>query len=189
MKEKAMKVSQSASPSKVFAKIGSYFTMGLAEGVLSLSGLAEDATEEVGENAINAMRTILDRIFDTTMSGLDTNPTISPILDLDQLEKGLNDASSMLNGRKTSFGLAFGASSAYNNNLANKFAPVETDNGYDNSDVVDAITGLRQDVNGLKSAFEGIGFYVDVREMAKAIANPMNDELNDISLRTGRGVR
>ena len=189
LKHKAMEDLKISSPSRVFEEIGNFVTLGLAKGIIDLSSAASEATAQVGEDATSSLRSILDRIFDTTMSGLDTNPTITPILDLDNLEQGLNDAAAMMSGRKASFGLAFGASSAYNNNLAAKFAPVDNTVTTDNTEVVDAITGLRQDVEDLKGALSGLGFYVDGREMAKAIANPMNDELNDISIRTGRGVR
>lgn len=187
MINEAKKVSDSHSPSKVFAKIGSFFTMGLAEGVLSLGYLAEEATEEVGQRAIDSMRAIIDRIYNTTMDDMDTSPRITPVLDLSEVESGISTMGGMFNGNN-SFGLAFGARNGFNENLAARNLAMNVQNDYDGTNVVDAINGLRQDITGLQEAMNNMGFYVDGRQMAKAIANPMNDELNDISLRTGRGV-
>ena len=187
MINEAKKVSDSHSPSKVFEEIGSFFTMGLAEGVLSLGYLAEEATEEVGQRAIDSMRAIIDRIYNTTMDDMDTSPRITPVLDLSEVESGISTMGGMFNGNN-SFGLAFGARNGFNENLAARNLAMDVQNDYDGTNVVDAINGLRQDITGLQEAMTNMGFYVDGRQMAKAIANPMNDELNDISLRTGRGV-
>lgn len=188
MIDEAKKVSDSHSPSKVFEKIGSFFTMGLAEGVLSLGYLAEEATEEVGQRAIDSMRAIIDRIYNTTMDDMDTSPRITPVLDLSEVESGISTMGGMFNGNN-SFGLAFGARNGFNDNLASRNLAMDVQNDYDGTNVVEAINGLRQDITGLQEAMNNMGFYVDGREMAKAIADPMNNELNDISLRTGRGVR
>ena len=188
MREATEKEAGISSPSRVFARLGAFMTMGLAEGIMNVAGLAEDSSESVGEMAINSLRAVLDRIYGTTIDGMDTNPVISPILDLDQLEQGLNDMDGLVNTR-SSFGLAFGAGRDFNANLAARNIASTEDVTYDGNNVVDAINGLRSDVNALETAMSNMGFYVDGREMAHAIAKPMNNELNDIYIREGRGVR
>lgn len=176
------------SPSRVFAKLGNFITLGLAKGISDLSYAAENATEGVADNAINSLRSIIDRIYNTTMDDMDASPRITPVLDLSEVESGISTMGGMFNGNN-SFGLAFGARNGFNDNLAARNLAMNVQNDYDGTNVVDAINGLRQDITGLQEAMNNMGFYVDGRQMAKAIANPMNDELNDISLRTGRGVR
>ena len=188
LKHKAMEELDEHSPSRVFAKIGNFITLGLAEGILELSSAAEEATGEVGKDATSSLQSILNRIFDTTMEGMDANPKITPVLDLSLLEEGLATMGSMLGGNSL-FGLAFGTGRAFNNNLAARNLALTEDSAYDGNNVVDAINGLRSDVNALETAMTNMGFYVDGREMAHAIAKPMNNELNDIYIREGRGVR
>ena len=175
------------SPSKVFAGLGKFVTLGFAEGISSLSYAAEEATEDVGEDSVSALRSILDRIFDTTMAGLDTNPVITPVLDLSELQNGLYSMNGMLDNN-SSFGLAFGAANGYNRTLAIRNAAMDVDTDYDGTNVVEAIDGLRTDLANMQASLNTLGFYVDGKQMATAIANPMNKALTDISVRVGRGV-
>ena len=176
-----------SSPSKMFAELGAFCTAGFALGITQTEDEAEEASSTLGSVAMSALQSILDRIYDTTLSGMDTNPRITPILDLTELEEGLGYMNGLMT-RNSSFGLAFGAANGYNANLAAKFAP-KNQNDYDGSNIVDAVNSLRSDINGIKDTLGSIGFYVDGRQMATAIADPMHKELNDINVRTGRGVR
>jgi hypothetical protein len=176
------------SPSRVFMRLGEFVTMGFAQGITNLSSAAEAATQDVGESSMTSLQSIIDRIYNTTMDDMDTSPRITPVLDLSEVESGISTMGGMFNGNN-SFGLAFGARNGFNDNLAARNLAMDVQNDYDGTNVVDAINGLRQDITGLQEAMSNMGFYVDGREMAKAIADPMNNELNDISLRTGRGVR
>ena len=182
------KAAEIKSPSKLFAKLGNFVTLGFAQGILQLSGAAESATEDIAEDSTDSLRGVLNRIFDTTMSGLDTNPKITPVLDLSQLEEGLGQMNGMMSSNNT-FGLAFGAASAYNTSLANRNAAFDISEQYDGTNVVEAVGELRTDIDDLKALIGNLGFYVDGRQMATAIANPMNKALNDITVRTGRGVQ
>ena len=176
------------SPSKRFAKLGNFVTLGFAEGILQLSGAAETATEDVAKDSTDSLREVLDRIFDTTMSGLDTNPKITPVLDLSELEEGLGQMDGMLAANNT-FGLAFGAARSYNTTLAARNAATDISEPYDGSNVVEAVNNLKTDVDEMKVLIGNLGFYVDGKQMATAMANPMSKALNDISVRTGRGVQ
>ena len=187
MKRALEKTAEIKSPSRLFARIGKFVTLGFAEGISSLSYAAEEATEDVGEDSVSALRSILDRIFDTTMAGLDTNPVITPVLDLSELQNGLYSMNGMLDNN-SSFGLAFGAANGYNRTLAIRNAAMNVDTEYDGTNVVEAIDGLRTDLANMQASLNTLGFYVDGKQMATAIANPMNKALTDISVRVGRGV-
>lgn len=176
------------SPSRVAMGIGEYFTQGFANGILALGGVAENATEDVGKDATSTLRSILDRLFDTTIENMDTNPTITPVLDLSQLEEGIGSMNGMLDNN-SSFGLAFGNAASYNNGLSAKFAGMKVQNEYDGTNVVEAVNSLRTDINEIKAEITTLGFYVDGKQMATAIADPMNSALNKIAVNTGRGVR
>jgi hypothetical protein len=177
------------SPSKVFMQLGRYVTLGFAQGISSLSNAAETATEDLGEDSMSALESVIKRIFDTTMDGMDTNPRITPVLDLSQVQTGLDTLDGMFTNR-SSFGLAFGNANAYNNNMAARFnAAQNVQNGYDDSRIVEAIGLMRNDISGLKGAMEGMGVYLDKRTLVGAIADPMSAELDKINVSAGRGVR
>ena len=174
------------SPSKMFAKLGEFCTLGFADGILSLAGFAEDATEDVGNDAIDAMKAIISRIYDKAIEGLDTNPRITPVLDLTELEEGIYQANNLLSNN--GFVMGSRAAAGFNRGLSMKYAQ-ENQNGYDDSNVVEAITSLRNEVNNLNGSLETLGFYVDGKQVATAIADPMQTALNKIAVSTGRGVR
>lgn len=90
------------SPSKVGYKIGDYFGIGFTNGItdnirnagLSSDALAESATKGLS-NAVSKIATLID-------SGIDTNPTIRPVLDLTEIQNGsaaIADLMSTLSGR------------------------------------------------------------------------------------------
>jgi hypothetical protein len=74
------------SPSREFMKIGDWSTKGLAKG-LEDSTAAVTAAENVGHNAIDAMRKTLTGLSDIVAAEVDVNPTIKPVLDLTDVQK------------------------------------------------------------------------------------------------------
>lgn len=176
------------SPSKKAAVIGEYFVQGFINGILDLSSAAESATEDVGEESMSALQMILDRLFNTTMENMNVNPTITPVLDLSQVEAGITSMNGMFDNN-SSYGLAFGNVAAYNNGLSAKFAGMKVQNEYDGNNVVEAVNSLRNDISEIKTAMGTLGFYVDGKQMATAIADPMSSALNKIAVNTGRGVK
>lgn len=90
------------SPSRVGYKIGDYFGIGFTNGItdnirnagLSSDALAESATTGLS-NAISKIAALID-------SGIETNPTIRPVLDLTEIQNGsaaIADLMSTLSGR------------------------------------------------------------------------------------------
>jgi tape measure domain-containing protein len=75
------------SPSQVFAEIGLFSIKGLADGLTSSSGLVQTAAASVGDDAANAMTKSLANISDSVQNGINTDVTITPVLDLSQAQK------------------------------------------------------------------------------------------------------
>lgn len=122
------------SPSKVGYKIGDYFGIGFTNGItdnirnagISSDALAESATKGLS-NAISKIATLID-------SGIDTNPTIRPVLDLTEIQNGsaaIADLMSTLSGRPVEGTVSIAAKTASSMNRS-AFAPeqqTETPNG------------------------------------------------------------
>jgi len=63
-------------------------------GIKDYSSRVEEASSDMGNGAINAMQETLDRLSDSMNEELSTNPTITPVLDLTEIQNG----SSMIDG-------------------------------------------------------------------------------------------
>jgi len=84
------------SPSRVFAEVGKFSSLGVAKGLKEGSGKAEKAAADVGNNSLAVLKATMSKMGDS-MSGVgDINPTITPVLDLSQLQKDANKMSSLL---------------------------------------------------------------------------------------------
>lgn len=127
------------SPSKVGYKIGDYFGIGFTNGItdnirnagISSDALAESATKGLS-NAVSKIATVID-------SGIDTNPTIRPVLDLTEIQNGsaaMADLMSTLSGRPVEGTVSIAAKTASSMNRP-AFAPeqqTETPNGKQTSE-------------------------------------------------------
>lgn len=127
------------SPSKVGYKIGDYFGIGFTNGItdnirnagISSDALAESATKGLS-NAVSKIATLID-------SGIDTNPTIRPVLDLTEIQNGsaaMADLMSTLSGRPVEGTVSIAAKTASSMNRP-AFVPeqqTETPNGKQTSE-------------------------------------------------------
>jgi len=73
------------SPSKVFAEIGGQLDEGLANGVRDNMNIVVDETAFVGDKATTSMQSALSNLNLKDLD-IDTNPTITPVLDLDSVK-------------------------------------------------------------------------------------------------------
>ena len=84
------------SPSREFKKIGDWSIQGLAAG-LKDSKAALTAAEDVGNNALDAMRKTLTGLSDIVGNEVDRiNPSVTPVLDLSEVRKGAALINSMM---------------------------------------------------------------------------------------------
>ena len=83
------------SPSRVFYGIGEYVMEGFARGIEENASLGSNAADYMTRQAINTTRDALSRLADTVTNGIDTEPTIRPVLDLSNVESGTRRISAM----------------------------------------------------------------------------------------------
>jgi len=84
------------SPSKEFYKIGEYVVQGLVNGVEDGTKTVGESTKKMGETAIDGLNKSLRSISDITLSNMDMEPTIRPVLDLSDIKKKTSSINSML---------------------------------------------------------------------------------------------
>ena len=93
---------KSASPSRVAMKQGSFYGLGFAIGIIESSRDVEKASEKLGNSAITSVEQSISQINDLMSSSL--NPVISPVLDLTNIQNGINSMDSMLTDSPMSLG-------------------------------------------------------------------------------------
>lgn len=86
----------SNSPSKKFIQIGKDTALGMLIGIENNTSRVAGAASRMGTSAIDVVKGSLSRIGDMVQGDMDINPTITPVLDLSQVEKDSKRLGSML---------------------------------------------------------------------------------------------
>ena len=102
---------QMASPSKLMMRSGGYVIQGFVNGIKNNSYKSEEAMQ----NAVNPLLAIIDSLITNDM---DISPTITPVVDMSNVDDMAGDISDMLSGTGT-----------YAVTTANRIANAETANG------------------------------------------------------------
>lgn len=82
------------SPSRVWAKIGSYLGLGLAKGITNSASAVVSASGDLADVSTEAMSSAIGLISDKLGNG-DFNPTITPVVDLSRAAASANELNSM----------------------------------------------------------------------------------------------
>ena len=128
------------SPSRVFKKMGMYCDEGLAQGISKYAGRVTDATSDLGKDTIDELRRVLSNIdFDDPDSD---GPTIRPVLDLTDVNNGVDQMNGLFKNQRLAVGLAGVGDLSTNNINAIKNSKIGLQN--DNSDIVTAIKDLNK---------------------------------------------
>ena len=128
---------KSNSPSKLTIKAGKWLGEGLVIGIKNMGKKVYNAGYDMGDNAINAVSKAIASISEVINSDVDTQPTIRPVMDLDDVRSGMDTMNRML-GATPSVGV-----------LANVNAISSSMRGSQNgtSDVVSAIKDIGKKLN------------------------------------------
>lgn len=85
------------SPSKMTFRIGSYVGEGLANGMISSLSMVQNASDTMSEESVTAINNALSNMYNAFDQ--DTfNPTITPVLDLSNVQNGFSSINSLLDG-------------------------------------------------------------------------------------------
>ena len=123
------------SPSRVFIGIGKYTAQGMAVGLDKYAYLAEDSASGLAENVVNNVKNPLSNIAKLVDGNIDVNPTITPVMDLSNVEQGARRLSDMIGNQDVRINARSGM-------LAGSVGKIQ--NGKDNSDVISAIKDLKE---------------------------------------------
>ena len=136
--DKCKNVFKVASPSKVFMAIGAFLDEGLAIGIEKNADGVTDATENMGNMAIDSLSSAISSITDIIDGMIDSDPTIRPVLDVSGIADGVSTIDGMLSSNRT-MGLAVNSSADINSKIAAQH------------DSVSALDSLRASLSGLSN--------------------------------------
>ena len=100
---------QVQSPSKLAMKSGVYFGQGYVNGIASTISDVSSAASYMGNTSLDSLRTVISRVGDVLDSDMDLNPTITPVLDLSEIQNGIGT----MNGYLANGNYQFGGVSSY----------------------------------------------------------------------------
>lgn len=84
------------SPSKVGYRIGGFFGMGFVNSLIDYTDKSYDAGASVAKSAKEGLRNTVSKIGDFIENGIDSQPTIRPLLDLSDVTEGAGRLSALL---------------------------------------------------------------------------------------------
>jgi tape measure domain-containing protein len=100
------------SPSQVFAELGQFSAQGFADGLVSSSNLVQDAATAIGSDAADALTKSLANVSDRVQNGINTDITITPVLDLTQVQKDASKIQDLSNVVPITAAASYGQASA-----------------------------------------------------------------------------
>lgn len=172
------------SPSRVFMKIGRFVTLGLAKGITDETQSAVNAIGETSTTIIDTMRETINKANEALIDDID-EPVITPILDLSEIQNGSRQLDNMLS-RNSAFSASRSFKDLQNEQWNSQSALLNAT--MDNSDVVDAISGLQEDVLSLKDAMTNIKMVLDTGTMVGAMTPAIDQQLGMRQVYAGRGI-
>lgn len=79
------------SPATELVDVGMFADLGLAGGITKFSKVVLTSIKDLGKNAISGFSSVIGRISDAVNSNMDVTPTITPVIDISNIEKGSDD--------------------------------------------------------------------------------------------------
>ena len=171
-----------ASPSKVMRQMGDYavqgFVLGLTDDI--------DNVAKVGEELAKMTMLALSTALDLVESSDDLTPTITPVLDLSEIQNGITSMHSMFNGSPAyamaaSTGRISSPNSMPLNGLMGRLGRMN------NNDVVQELSSLRSDVRALNENMAKLQVVMDTGALVGSIASPLDAKLGRMAAYRGRG--
>ena len=129
------------SPSKEFYRIGDFAGLGFVNALGTYADKAYNKSAEMASSAKKGLKDAISRISNFISDGVDTNPTITPVLDLSSVSSGMKTMNGMLD-----MGSTIGVSA--NVSAINSMMNDRIQNG-PNSDLINAINRLRSDLGNI----------------------------------------
>ena len=168
------------SPSKVWMEYGKYIDEGLANGILSNTGTAENAIQQMSSKTLGIMQNAMSSAYDAMNS--ESVPAITPVVNMNKLQNGIRTMDTALAAQR-SYLMANAANASIDTSVHKEIS-------INNQAAVDAITRLNGDILNLGDRLTNMQIMLDTGIVAGQMAPAMNSELGTLmsrSIREGVG--
>ena len=154
------------SPSRVLMGLGEYAGQGFVVGLKAYQAASYSAGETVADAATNGINESIAQIQRLMESGMEWQPTITPVLDLSGVQNGASRMQSMLTGASVSASTANTISFSMNSRTA----------GASNTDIVKAINDLNKRMDSIQQNVYNVNgiTYDDGSNVASAVGQLVN---------------
>lgn len=89
------------SPSRKFKNIGIYSAEGLIAGLKNMMGAVGNVASEMGNSAVNSLGEAMNNIAYMFQDDMEFVPTITPVIDLSNIQTGMSKIDNLLSANKT----------------------------------------------------------------------------------------
>ena len=158
---------------------------GLILGIRNRIKDAQNAGKDLGVATYDGTRMTLRGLADVIADGIDTNPVISPILDLSEVSRNSGMIGRMLSAN-TSIAYAQNDASLI---AANRALNINEDITLDSKKIISAIDTIGSRLDSLEDAILSRPIELDGTTVSKVLADPLDKEFGRRSMYSRRGVR
>ena len=175
------------SPSKVGEDLGMFFDLGLAGGLEAYSKVVSGQAADMGQNVVDSASTMLRGVDGSIFDNIDPNPTIRPVMDLTNVQNGVNAINNMFDSNNMSaIGLFRGM------NLSRGINALHLDGGkitgtLTDKNIVARLESLQSKIEQLGEAVTNMQLVLDTGALVGGTSARMDNALGDIAMRKGRG--
>lgn len=176
------------SPSKETRKLGRFGGSGLALGFKDMRTQVKKQASSLAGNGLYAMQSVMEKLRDSLNFTPDMDPTISPVMDLSQIQNGMNMIGNMFGSQQFAVAGAFGMDPYAFRSIRAVTAAADA-NPRGNDDVVSAVNSLGKDISTLKTAMEQMKFEVNGKAIGEVAYREVDRRLGNTVTRNRREGR
>lgn len=173
------------SPSKEFWEIGRYSMLGMSNGLTQNANLATSAAGDVGNETMDTMVEIVQRIQNMLDQSLDYTPTIRPIMDASNIQNGVSAIDSMFGNRYLG---TLGNINYVSQMRADRGNIINQSVEVDNNGIIEAINNVGMRIDNLETAMSNMQIQMDGNATVGQIYNKMDKRLGLQAKYKGRGI-
>ena len=176
-----------ASPSKVFRRIGEYVGEGFVLGIGSYESDSYSAGYSMADKVRLGFTKAIGNVQTLIENGIETQPTIRPVLDLSAVQNGANELNGLFVDRSLALaGANVGISANRSSELDGMFNRLGSMNDASNKEVVSAITSLREDFADLVTTISSLQVRMDSGTVVGELIGKIDTRLGQMATYKGR---
>lgn len=172
----AMEELNAHSPSRLFMEVGGYIGEGMAIGILDSSNLVASGMEDTTKVAVTEAGIMLAAVSQALAEDMDSQPTITPVLDLSNIHSGMRDFNRNFTGWSVgidadrSAAMAYRAMPEFSNGVVNQ-------NGTDLSGIKGQLASIETSMNELGERIANIKIVLDTGVMVGEMSDGVDENI------------